>query len=224
MLGAAYTTNNIQEQGYSWTEIESTFKYKLYAKDNEFDRFVEWVEDISNVDDVTNNNKANAADYSGYVISIHCELTNTGDACCLRHASKGGWCLQNKDSTTATNTIVMTHAEMETFVTSGYELTSAMITADNSTNDPQFELFDCDGSVAQQYSCAKFQVAYKKDGDYADGYPRFDTETSGAKSILYDHTQTGTSGAVNVGSDISFTSAVSLAAAGAAAIAMLAFN
>ena len=94
MLGAAYTKNNIYEAGYDWTEIETNFKYKLYAKDDEFDRFVEWVEDTTaNSDDITNNNTSNAADYSGYVISIHCTLANTGDACCLRHASKGGWCL-----------------------------------------------------------------------------------------------------------------------------------
>ena len=201
MLGAAWSSTNIQEQGYSWTEITTKFRYKLYANDNEFDRFVEWVEDtITNENEITTNNKANAADYSGYIISIHCTLENTGDACCLRHASKGGWCLQNKDGTTATNTLVMKHAAMETFVTvGGYELTSLMITADNSTNDSQFELFDCDGSVAKEYSCAKFQPKYCKTGDeYADGYPRFDTETSGAKGILYDHTQAGTAGAVSL--------------------------
>ena len=101
----------------------------------------------------------------------------------------------------------LTHANFETFTTSTYAMDAGWLASDTSANDPLFEIFECQGSVAYIFTCYKFQP--REYLDYAnetptpveiDGYPRFDVQsdegTKNALAYFYDHDSTGTSGAL----------------------------
>ena len=65
------------------------FSYVLYSEDDQFDPWVEWV--TNNREDATTNQEQNAIDYSGYTLSIQCDLSlcTTSEVSC-------GCCLQDK--------------------------------------------------------------------------------------------------------------------------------
>ena len=61
--------------------------YKLYADDEMFQQWRDWVKDSSNSATVAYNEVDNKNRYSGYVMKWHCNTnwgTPTGSACCIR--------------------------------------------------------------------------------------------------------------------------------------------
>merc|ERR1711862_137019 len=140
----------------------------------------DWVKDSANspaYNEVNNHN-----DYDGYVLKIFCDTnttTPTGSGCCLLEPEYGGICLVNASSSTAT-TYSITKSVYEGWLgaaTPVYTFPTASALSDNSDNDPFFELFDCANSLANYFTCYKFQ---RKSGKEVDGFPRFDPGTKNA--------------------------------------------
>ena len=217
----------------SWTElIANKFDYQLYGWDERFAAYREWVDDTA-TNDPTPNQTFNRNFYDGYILAIRCTGSTQYSGCGLRLEGKGGFFLiDNSASGTDDNTYTynLTDAQFTKVVATDFALSGVTASQDNSANDPQFEIFDCDGSISRIYNCYKFQPkhtsAYKYDpeNEYTDGWPRFDAETTTATAYYYDHAQTGTANAITTTPIAALLSAIDTMAVGATVAAAIALN
>ena len=139
--------------------IENKFYYKLYADDDMFGRWRDWVTDSANSATVQYNQSQNAAKYEGYVMKWYCNTnvtTQQGSGCCIREPNMGTTCLINSSATTA-DTYSLTKA-LDTIWGANSALIDAWKLSDTSNNDPFFEIFDCSNSQSHYFTCYKFQL------------------------------------------------------------------
>ena len=126
---------------YSYTTMvevgeSMVFGYVLYAEDDQFEAWTEWVND--SINSPTFKDEYNADNYSGYVIKVKCVAeegsTNYNNACCLMTSTTdamGGWCLLNEGDATF-STYSMTGAQYANFLDSTPHADYATITANGS--------------------------------------------------------------------------------------------
>ena len=228
-----WTKQIISLRTMSWTElVVDKFDYQLYGWDERFAAYREWVDDTA-TNDPTPNQTFNRNFYDGYILAIRCATGNQYSGCGLRLEGKGGFFLIDNSAAgqdSNTYTYNMTEAQFLKAVGTDYAFSSMTASQDNSANDPQFEIFDCDGSISRIYNCYKFQPkhtsAYTYDpvDEYTDGWPRFDKETTTATAYFYDHTQTGTANAITTTAIAALLGAVQSFTVGATVAVAIATN
>ena len=180
-------------------DVTTPIDYKLFADSGQFSTWQDWVNDSANSPSA--NELSNAAVFSNYALKLKCTVEADNDACCIKHASKGAFCIHansadiaasNDPTAVASNTASFTAEEWTTWSGATATLEGGDYDVSNtSINDPFFEFFYCGGSRDRIYTCYKYQRSTGINGD-----PRFDTDSG--ETAFYNYASGTLSSATNI--------------------------